>query len=235
VGVPRTIFHADDYYFKALETDDRGRYLFASVHSSPAGNSALLRISLETGRVDRWLGAVEVKVDASGRWMASNGDPGRVRVWDSESGRMTEIARKTSELRALPGRPTPHHLGRQSLRLEGGKLESRAAGRGTWRKITLCPDRERILVQTPDGHLILRRIDGAERRQLTAVINPVDVYHTAVDRACSIVVVARPTGMSRSSVPQAIRCRDSQFTTASSGTSPLIHTDAGSPRRERRN
>jgi len=190
VGVPRTVFHADDYYFKALETDDQGRYLFASVHSSPAGNSTLLRISLETGRVDRWMGAVVVKVDASGRWMVSNGEAGWVRVWDGESGRMTQIGAKDERVEGFSrdGRLLTT-LGDSLFAWNVESWNRQLLDAALGGQITLCPDRERFLVQTSDGHLILRRIDGAESRQLTPIINPIDLCYTAVDRACSIVVL----------------------------------------------
>jgi len=212
VGSPRTIFHADNFDFNSLRTDDQGRHVFASVLNSAAGNTTGLMVSPEGGEVRRWQGAIAIEVDADGGRVASIPEQTmgqRVRVWDMKSGQMVEFGTKedytvgfSREGRLLTTRGDSlfaWDIESRQCRL----IEAKIGG-----KAKLCPDRKTILVWSEDGDLILLGTEEGAARKVLGKLRPgapIPDWAVAVAPDLGQVVFGRTDG-----VVEVVRCSDGQ-------------------------
>jgi WD40 repeat protein len=199
IGSPRPLNDESTCFIWCPETDDLGRYVFASTDQNSLTGAHALMISVETGRMKTFPELVGAFwVDAGGQWLAEAGDfrTNRFpRLWNTTTGKSREIG-------ALDESPVGFDSdGRLILSGSSGNVVATDLQNGTRRTLfeglrgapVAVPGRKELLVSDPDSGLILYPIDGSSgSRRLRGTVPP-GVIPTA-NATADLIVAAYRTG-----------------------------------------
>ncbi len=202
VGQPRTVLSLRDYNWYSVAMDDSGKYVFAKVEDSVAGEGTLATISLRDGGVKTtsW-GEGAIATDASGRWVVSApADVGEapMRIRDVRTGRTREI--KTPRCHLVGFTQDGRLLAITRDTLQSWDMPSgdhRDVIGGLSGQVLLFGDRATLLHVAPDGSITSRRQDGTITEKWPSKADLSDLASTAVgvDEAGErVLVLGRKSG-----------------------------------------